>query len=81
MLYRNAKKIMLDQEYDRGLLLLNKRQLHSLSAQTLGKLWRKVCGDTCDVLQGYHSQGCKQLCDEYWRRNRIKKKKDKNGSL
>jgi len=74
MLYKNAKKIMLDQEYDKGLLLLNKRQLHSLSAQTLGKLWRKVCNETCDIFQGYHSGGCHQLCDEYWRRKKQNKR-------
>ena len=75
MNYRNAKKIMLDDVDEKGLFLLNKRQLHSLSAQTLCRLWRKVCNNTCDVLQGYHSKGCKQLCDEYWRRKRQMKRK------
>lgn len=77
MLYKNAKKIMLDEDkygLTGDMYLLNKRQLHSLSAQTLGKLWRRVNNKTCDVLQGYHSQGCKQLCDEYWRRKKIKKR-------
>jgi hypothetical protein len=51
--------------------LLSKRELRGLHARTLRALWSAVCGNTCDQLQGYHSDGCHQLTDEYYRRKKV----------
>lgn len=62
---KEAEAVMLGQ-----MRLLPERKLRALHINTLRALWREVCGETCDQLQGYHSDGCHQLTREYWRRKR-----------
>ena len=57
--------------------LLGKRQVRMLHRNTLLALWRAVCEKTCDEFGGYHSDGCKQLMSEYWRRKQEAKKPKK----
>jgi len=64
-IYQKAKETILD-----NMRLLSTRRLRQLSDKELRKLWREVNNNTCDILQGYHSDGCHQLSKEYYRRKK-----------
>jgi hypothetical protein len=68
---RDAKFRMLDE-----MKLLDDVELRSLHDTTLRALWRSVCGSTCDQFGGYHSDGCHQLTNEFYRRKTLKECKE-----
>lgn len=48
--------------------LLPNSWLRQISMKHLRTLWKEVCCSSCDQLGGYHSDGCHQMSDEFYRR-------------